>query len=399
MANYSREVTASLSKLIAQQPLFAVYLMNQMDLVECHATATASTDGKTIRINPNWWADMTLDEQVFVLCHEVMHGMFRHTERGELYRARGYGPDGKPYNHKLANDAMDYIINDMLKKAKIGTMPVKGGLWSDKYTADMLMDDVYIDLNATANDDDPPSEGKGNQGDEGDDRDSGFDEHLPPPAGADLDNEQQHKTALAQAVQAAESMGKLPASLKKLMGVLMEPELTWEELLRNAIASRIGNDGATWKRPNRRRISVAPHIYFPGTEAHDVGGIVIAIDISGSTMTLLPKFFAEAAGILAEIKAEWIKVVCVNSSVDVEQVWDIDDPDDLNEIEITCGGSTDLESLAPWLDDEQIDADHVIWFTDSLTRYSPDNPFNCAVTWCLSKEHRTPTYGNIIVMK
>jgi len=411
MTTYSAPLTETVSNLIAQQPLFAVYMMNQMELRENSNIKTARTDGQLMEVNPEWFAAMPLPQRVFVMCHEIAHGMFDHMGRGANYAERGFGPDLKPWHHDTANDAEDYIINDMLKQARIGEMP-PNGLWSPDISGYDLMDSVYTDLNAKRYDEESPDKSDGGQGESGDgddsapsdgdgqddERENGFDEHVAP-SKDQRKNEQEQKTALAQAAQAAEGMGKLPASLKKMIGALLDPEMSWEELLRDAIGSRMGNDSSTWQRPHRRRIAVAPHIYFPGKVGHQVGGLVIGIDISGSTDAWLQRFMSEAAGILGEIKAEWIKVICINTQVDEDQHWDIEDPEELNDLTIKCGGGTDLENLASYMADEGIDADHMIMFTDGITSYSKQSPFDCKVTWCMTTDRREPPYGQIIQIK
>ena len=406
---HSNSVTEALSNIVAQQPFFAVYLYNQMNIKEDSTIKTANTDGNTMSINPEWFGKMPIEERVFVGCHEICHGIMDHMGRGKLYNDRGFGPDLKPYHQKTANDAMDYIINAMLKEAGIGSMPASG-LWSPDITGDMLFDEVYMDLNAKRYDPESEDKSDGGQGESGDgddsapsdgdgsgDREEGFDEHVAPASGEEK-NEQEQKTAIAQASQAAEAQGKMPASLKRQIGALVDPELTWKELLRGTITARQGQDTSTWSRLNRRRLAVAPHIAYPGRTGWQIGGLGIEIDLSGSiNQPMLDAFMGECAGILNEVKAEWIKVFGVNSEVTGE--YDIDSPDDLMECPLVGGGGTDMEVLSKYLDDENIMPEHVIIFTDGITSFSKTNPFDCDVTWVLTTDRREPPYGTVINMK
>ena len=43
---------------------------------------TAATDDKYLYINADWWFKLTLDEQLFVACHEVEHAMYGHAGLG-----------------------------------------------------------------------------------------------------------------------------------------------------------------------------------------------------------------------------------------------------------------------------------------------------------------------------
>jgi len=400
----SNELTETLSNLIAQQPFIATYLLNNMDIIETTEIKTADTNGSQIRFNPEWFGKMPIKERVFVTAHEVMHGILQHMQRGKLYSDRGFGPDLKPYRHDIANKAEDYIINAMLINAKIGTMPA-GGLFSSEIKGTELMDEVYVELNAK--EDDPDSDNKDKESKAGNSEGGdgqgqaqghgGFDEHREPEKGAGL-SEEENKTAVAQAAQAAEAMGKMPASLKRLVGALLDPEISWEEQFRNTITARAGHDTATWRRPNRRRLAIAPHIYYPGRTGHQMGGLVIAIDVSGSiNQPMLDRFFSESIGLLEEVKAEWIKVITVNTQVKEE--FDIEEPCDMLDLDITGGGGTRLETLAEYMSDNDIDAEQVVWFTDGITSYSTVSPFACDVVWCLTTDRRVPPYGAVINMK
>ena len=56
-------------------------------------------------INPEFWAQLTLEQKMFVICHECLHIMLSHK-----YRRKGV-----PKTHKkLANVAMDLVVNHML---------------------------------------------------------------------------------------------------------------------------------------------------------------------------------------------------------------------------------------------------------------------------------------------
>jgi len=421
---YSPELTECLSNLVAQQPFFATYLYNNMELGENPSISTARTNGTRIEVNPEWFGSKPIQQRVFIMAHEIMHGILDHMGRDALYIKRGFGPDLLPFNPETSNEAQDYVINAMLKEARIGEMP-PSGLWDPSIKGDALSDEVYVQLNGQKQDPDakdkspdadgndkgdgqgqaqgqgqpdqgqksgddnsPPSHGSDKEGE-------GFDEHV---AAGEAKPEQEQKTAMAQAMQAAEAMGSMPESLKRVIGGLIDPEVSWEEQFRNSVTARQGQDTQTWRRPNRRRIAVAPHIYTPGKTGHQIGGLVLAVDVSGSlNEVMLTKLLSEAKGLLQEVKAEWVKVICWNT--EHQGTFDIDDPEELDTLEIDGGGGTRLESMARYLDDEDILPEQIVWFTDGITRYSDTNPFSCDVTWLLTTDRRVPSYGTIIHMK
>ena len=90
---------------------------------------------------------MTLDEQLFVACHEVEHAMYGHAGTGYSLSKAGeirYA-DGVilPYDGDLMNIAMDYVINDQLIVAKIGKMPEGGCHLPKVVNGDMGVLDAY----------------------------------------------------------------------------------------------------------------------------------------------------------------------------------------------------------------------------------------------------------------
>src|SRR5690606_4947317 len=74
--------------------------------------------------NPDTFFPLSLNERIFVVAHEIAHGIFGHMELMHKLKAAGKVcyPDGKElsYDHDDMNRAMDYVINDMLIDSKIG---------------------------------------------------------------------------------------------------------------------------------------------------------------------------------------------------------------------------------------------------------------------------------------
>ena len=138
----SYELTEAISRLIMQQPFFAVLLLDLLSLSETDAIPTAGTNGKQLLVNPEWFGKLTLNERVFVICHEVMHVILEHQRRTKLYMDRGIGPDMKAFNPEKMNVAEDYIINDWVIHSGQNDMP-KGGCLDPKFGYNDLADDVY----------------------------------------------------------------------------------------------------------------------------------------------------------------------------------------------------------------------------------------------------------------
>jgi predicted metal-dependent peptidase len=364
----SYELTEAMSRLISSQPFYAVLLMDLLTIEETDAVPTAATDGKKLFINPKFFKNELKDveERIFVLAHEVLHVVFQHCPRLRLYNERGFGPDMKVFSPMRWNRATDYIINHTLDADKIGSLPV-GGLYHPKFTGDMLADDVYVQLKDEDNDDQ-----------------NSFDDHKEGDESTTPDDAKV-KRALAGAATAAKAVGKLPASMKRMVDELLEPQIKWSEKLMMEISAKAGRDSSTWQRPNRRRISMPPHIYFPGTTGYQTGHICVYIDTSGSIgEDELKHFLSETAGILQEATPELLQVGSCDTKAypphTMEEVCDIE------EYQPEGGGGTYLPDIYRVLDEEAITPDVLIILTDGYTQWDKPPAYPVIVVSTTKKE-------------
>lgn len=390
----SKALVEAMSALITQQPFFAVYLLDQMEIVEKpDLEAPAATDGQTIFIKPDTFGNWTIKERVFVLAHEIMHGIMAHMPRTKLYMDRQLGPDLKPFSAMKFNHAADYVINDLLVKSNVGEAPV-GLLFHPKFTKDDLVDDVYTKLPDPK--DKPPKGGGGTNETGGTGK--GHDQHMKPDPNKPQPTEAETKRALKSAANAAKSQGKLPGDLERLVEELVEPKADWKALLRTALSNALGHDEATWARPNRRKLAMAPHVFLPGTSGYRAGKVGVVIDTSGSIgQEELTLFLSETAGILQDGKPEECKVLWTDSQV--AGIDDVSEPAELMDLKAKGGGGTDMEAAFPVMVKEFDYADDItaIILTDGYTHFSqaPDGIQN--VIWVSTGITDIP-YGTVIPM-
>lgn len=90
-------------KMLVKYPFFGSIIAN-VSFKETKGINTAATDGKVIIYNQEFMNSLSIEQQVFVLAHEVMHIAFNHIKRG------------KNKNHDVWNIATDAVINAFLKK-------------------------------------------------------------------------------------------------------------------------------------------------------------------------------------------------------------------------------------------------------------------------------------------
>ena len=373
----SSELTSAMSRLIATQPFFAVLLMDLLTVKETTSLPTAATDGKNLFINPEFFANdlKNSDERVFVLAHEVLHVVMSHCPRLKLYMDRGFGPDLKAFSANRWNRATDYIINHSLHEAGVGKLP-QMALYNPNFTCEMLADDVYCEL------------------DEDDSEDS-LDQHLPS-ASSDVDAQQgKIQRAVAAAVQAAEAAkqtGNIPGHLKRMVQELLEPQISWHEKLRISISRNAGKDEATWSRPNRRRMAMPPHLYWPGTTGYQAGHIVVYIDTSGSISEgELQHFLSEAAGVLDDTKPELMHIgSCDSEAYDPVEILDVQD---VVEYQPEGGGGTHMPAIYDTLDKNDMVPDTLVILTDGYTGWDTAPPYPVII---VSTTDQEAPYGETI---
>jgi hypothetical protein len=99
----------------------------------------------------------------------------------------------------------------------------------------------------------------------------------PPPMPDKLD--EQWKSRLAAAAQAARQAGKLSQSLMRFVDDLLAPQLPWRALLARYMMNA-ARDDYSFQRPSRREgEALMPRLYSQGVN------VVVALDTSGSSHT------------------------------------------------------------------------------------------------------------------
>ena len=101
------------TKMLVKYPFFGSVVTN-VNYIETNHIKIAATDGKTIYYNNEFMSNISIDEQIFIMAHEVCHIAFNHILRSE-------GKDEDTWN--IARDA---VINAFLKQD--GLKMTQGGV-------------------------------------------------------------------------------------------------------------------------------------------------------------------------------------------------------------------------------------------------------------------------------
>ena len=351
--------------IVTQHPFFASILMKRK-LIEDNTIPTAAVDQRgQIYYNKQFVDKLSVDQLVFLLCHEVGHVIGQHASRRGARHAKKW------------NIAGDAWINDMLKDAGIGQF-IEGGV-SMPGSKDETVDEIYNKLP------DMP-DGGGGPGGIGDD----LIERGAPLTPEEADRiDAETRVEIAQAAQAAKAQGKMPGALAKIVADLIDPGTPWYDILERYMVSMTRGE-YSWARPNRR---FADH-YLPSTgKTQQCGEIVIQVDVSGSISKLeLDHYNGHLKRIIELCSPERVHVLYTDTAVAKHDVFERGE-----EVELTfyCGGGTDMEAGFDYLDKEGINPEVFVCLTDGYTDFNPSKAPAYPVVWCISSQIEAPYGDNI----
>lgn len=413
----NQRLTEAKTAMLLHVPFFASLMMDLMRIKVTKDPSiwhnmgmhpTAATDGKTIWFYDEFLTSLDVKEAVFVMCHEIGHAMWQHMPRAKHFIDLGF--EGEEFREDVWNIAGDFVINDMLVKSGIGKMPKVGLHAPNKYTSEMMTDDVYRDLLKNSIRVPTPNKGKGQggggqgqqpgQGGSGDKDGDGQGDM----SGATMDahinahqqiSEVELKRAVATAAEAAKAMGKMPAGMERFVETLLKPRVSWQERLRHHITRAAARECTTWKSPHRRRL-VSQKIYLPSYTGKGAGTIVVVFDTSGSIgQRELTVFLSELADILDTCKPECVWLLSCDADIYEDAIHQLDEGSDIvnHPPKIRGGGGTSFIPPFNWVEENDIDPACLIYLTDMYGQFPAEPKF--PVIWCATTDNEGP-FGETI---
>lgn len=334
---------------------------------------TACTNGRDEMYGREFVQKLTDKELAFVILHENLHKAFRHLTTWQKLAKE---------NMRLANAAMDYVINLMLVEMDPAethiAFPKKpdGTPWGllDTRFKGMHTKQVYDILKQE-------QKGKGEGGgspdgqpgtEPGDLDTGGFDDH-------DWDGAKELSEAQVKelereidtALRNGEALHKKlcgtgAGNMNREIGELLHPQVDWREALRDFVKTTCANkDESSWRRPNRRMIGDG--VYMPSLIGTTVGEGLIGNDTSGSIREELRRFVAEMKVIAEEIKPEKLHVLYWDSHVAAHEIYG-DGHLSLDTLSANTkpkgGGGTSSSCVTTYMKNHKIKPEFVIMFTD-----------------------------------
>ena len=204
---------------------------------------TAAVDGRNLYFNTQFFNAMNNKEIEFVIAHEILHCVFDHLGRRD------------ERNPMLYNIAADYIVNNLLVRDRIGTIPSIVSCYQDfKYegwTSEEVYDELFEEAKKNGEEylkqlGEMLDEHLDLEGEDGEDGENGKDgkgsKGRPKYSKDEMDQiRDEVKEAMINAAQTA-GAGNTPAGVARMIKELTEPKMNWRELIRQQIQSTIKSD-------------------------------------------------------------------------------------------------------------------------------------------------------------
>jgi predicted metal-dependent peptidase len=397
--------------LIMDAPFFGT-LAFRLDATLDASVTSAMTDGRTIKINPEFAAKLT-EPQLTGLMVECIG----HCAMGHLWRRGGRDMEGW---NKSADQAIWEIISK-LQTATDGrvTMPPngtcdpkynnlsaeeiyslikqeeqqqQGGKPPEKYQSPGAFENPAPDPESENQPgDDGEGEGAGDNDGQGEGKGGAGQAPAPP---ASLEEEWKSAVTQAATVERQKNQGTLPAWMKSLVDELIEPKVPWTEHVRE-FCHRLSRDDYSFRRPNLRYLPLG--FVLPSLKSERLGPIVGAFDTSGSIFChpqMVQDILSEFQGVLDLCRPE--QMVLMDCDTRVHQQVEFLPGDTLLSFIPEGGGGTDFRPIFEAIELMPEPPACLIFLTDlwgSFPKTAPDYP----VLWAnFGHPHEKAPFGTTI---
>lgn len=386
-----------------------VFMIGKVEVNE--KERTASTDGRNVRYGRAFVDSLNDKQLAFLVVHEAMHKAYRHLHVWKQISKE---------NRKLANMAMDYVINlqivDYDPNSQVVEMPRDQdgnimGLIDEQYRG-MDTKQVYELLkknggggkgrnkgdgkgggHATDGQPDNPSDGQGEEPYEFDEHDWEGASELSEEQEKELGREIDH--ALREgAILAGKMKGNVPRGIEEIL----HPKVDWKEALRDFVKAHTkGLDESTWRRPHRKYLGI--DIVMPSTIGFKAERVGISTDTSGSIDgPILGRFLGETKLICDDVEPEIVDMIYWDSEVARHEIYAGAEVSNLvNSTKPKGGGGTEPDCVPTYLLNKGIKPQCLVVLTDGVFfghNTEKWEELGVPVLWCVvgNKDFK-PKYG------
>jgi predicted metal-dependent peptidase len=333
---------------------------------------------------------------LFVVLHELSHIAYRHTSVWKhLYEE----------DKVLANCACDFVINLQLfdidptgseiefpKDAEGNRI----GLYDTQYRG-MDAQQIFKLLQAKY------GTGQGASDELGDGQ---FDEH--DFEGAEEMTAQEKQELASRVMQALHQgkqlAGKLDGKMPRELMDLVQPQVKWEDMLRDLVKVICrGSGDSSWRKYSKRHLGA--DIFLPQNINQKVGRILVANDTSGSIGgALLNKFLTEVVSIAREVNPEGLDMLYWDTEVAGHEFYTEGEYENIfSQTKPSGGGGTNPECIVKYMEEHKMSPQVVVVLTDGYFGKSEMDVFgnlSMPTIWCVvGNDSFEPTFGKAVYIK
>ena len=391
-----------------------VMLMGKSEVVDS-GCPTAYTDGVNKIYGRKFLEKIDTEPKV--------RGLILHENLHVALKQLSFGKDMFDENRKLANIAADFVVNGIIVNIKgtvngsserIVDLP-DGGVYDPMFD-NWSMREVYNYLKKHCKGKGGKGSGKGSGSPNGEGQDSDGDGDTITINGKtyDLSNSDEHdlsdlkdlthehakeiNDAIDRALREGGMLaGRMGAKVPRAISDLLEPKVDWRDALRDFVASAIkGKDEFTWRKLNKRHM--ANDIYLPSMENETIGEVVVAIDTSGSIGSAqITEFATELVSICDLCSPDKVRILWWDTDVHGEQVFEGDYKGIAAMLKPMGGGGTHVSCVNNYINEQKINAECVIVFTDGYVENDITWNIHSPTLWMVT-EHKSfePPVGKLV---
>jgi predicted metal-dependent peptidase len=375
----------------------------------------------TVYFDRNFVDGLCKEEVMFVICHEVLHVILIHLDRlgtrneFKWNMACDYAVNNLIKNEPQFKAPPNILINtkfdNMSSEAIYDALPppeecdgdcakcpiCKGKAQFSPYGDKQCKKFGSFDKHITKNE--LEGGGNGDKDDKGEVNEGEVDANgIPKDAYNEKpENAPNWRKITNEAYHYARMQGKLPAGMERVVEDIVEPQLSWKELLSQFITKSIPFN-YTYRRMSRK--SICSGIYFPGVEKEEIK-VTVVIDTSGSIgQDELTDFMSEAIGILKQFDRVEMEIFSCDAQLSKASI--ITNEYDLITTRLQGGGGTDYRPIFHRISKKQMDTKVLIYFGDMEATFPEENevPIGLNTIWVVCKggnEDNVPKFFPYVV--
>jgi len=411
LAQLETKLAAARTRLILEKPFLGALVMHlPLKAADAKWCETTATDARSFYYNPDYIARLTLEQTQFVLAHEAMHCALSHFARRNhrqkhrwdvacdyavnmiLDEERMQGPENAlmsaVYRGLTAEEIYPLLHEDPPEKTQDMHLFDSDSAEGSNQAESQASDDGQAQGKDSGQADDArQDDGAGGQPVQAEDQGAGTRQERdeqpgdetqarqdapttpPPPPSDPAKLDEQWKSRLAAAAQAARQAGKLSQSLMRFVDNLLAPQLPWRALLARYLMNAARDDYSFQRASRREGDALMPRLHSQSVN------VVVALDTSGSiTRDELLEFLGEIDALKAQVRATVTLHAC-DDKLDTQGPWRYAMWENMAlPAEISGGGGTDFRPVFAWLEDDRQTPDLLLYFTDADGRFPEREP-------------------------